>query len=76
MKVRVNQYFAKKLLDGKTWGSIDWAVGDIGTNLGADFSVSGWVITGGKGDGKITFDLKYLSDPEESVFVDLPRYSN
>jgi len=77
MKVRVNQYFAAKLLDGNTWDQIEWMATQIGTNLGADFTISNWNNTNkDKETGAITFDLQYLSDPAESKSVDLPRYTN
>jgi len=42
LKVRVNQYFAQELLNGKTFSQISYAVGDVGTNVGTDFSVDTW----------------------------------
>ena len=45
MKVRVNQYFAQKLLEGYTWSQI-WqtsgtpSIAEIGTDLGNDFEVT------------------------------------
>jgi len=43
LKTRVNQRFAKRLLDGATKGdTIGYSAADVGTNLGADFVVSTW----------------------------------
>ena len=80
IRVRVNQYFASELLDGKTWSGIGFAASDIGTNLGTEFTVSGWTIDTSKTTGSIIFDIIYTPpDPDvtySSQVVDLPRYTN
>jgi prepilin-type N-terminal cleavage/methylation domain-containing protein len=82
MKVRVNQYFAKELLDGNTWSQIGWLATSVGTNLGADFEVKSgsWVIDDDPTDGTITFDLIYTKPDTPVTYADqvvnLPRYTN
>jgi len=86
LKVRVNQYFAQKLLEGYTWGdtaNMSWAAGDIGTNLGADFEITGWALSSSppsKTAGTITVDGSYIIDAGAgttqtiSEVIELPRY--
>ena len=84
LKVRVNQYFAQKLLTGYTWGSAEmsWSAADIGTNLGQDFLISGFVVTPDKTTGSIAVTGSYIIDakatPQVTVQIveniDLPRY--
>ncbi len=77
MKVRVNQYFAQKLLEGYTWGSganmwgtnTDMATSGIaaaiGTNLGADFAITTMTIDAtppSKTAGEITVVGNYIID--------------
>jgi len=59
MKVRINQYFAQRLLQGHTWGAGDtkmWGTATdmsaaggvaaaIGTNLGDDFLITGMTLS-------------------------------
>ena len=86
LKVRVNQYFAQKLLEGYTWGdtaNMNWSATSIGTNLGEDFEITGWSISGSppsKTDGTITVTGAYIIDATAgttqaiSETIELPRY--
>lgn len=83
LKVRVNQYFAEKLLEGYTWSQINWAATDIGTDLGEDFDITGWDTTNAssKTAGYISVAGKYwIEEPTtfDSIAEDiqLPRYTN
>jgi len=66
MKVRVNQRFAKWLLDGATKGDISdatksataYSAANVGTNLGDDFDVTGWT----NATDPIVLSLKYQTD--------------
>ena len=62
LKVRVNQYFAYQLLDGKTFGQISYASGDVGTGIGDDFSVDSW---DDNADGNIYVNITYYPDPAD-----------
>jgi prepilin-type N-terminal cleavage/methylation domain-containing protein len=84
MKVRVNQHFAQKLLEGRTWTEI-WANYDteIGTDLGADFRIDTFQISSNppsKTTGEISVVGAYIIDPNAGTEVpisetlDLPRY--
>ena len=42
MKVRVNQWFAQELLNGKTFNSITFTADEVGTNIGEDFEITAW----------------------------------
>lgn len=42
LKVRVNQHFASDLLDGMNPASIEYTATSVGTNVGADFNITGW----------------------------------
>ena len=42
LKVRVNQHFASELLDGVNPASVTYTDAEIGTNVGADFNITGW----------------------------------
>ena len=42
LKVRVNQHFASDLLDGISPASIGYTATSVGTNVGADFNITGW----------------------------------
>lgn len=86
LKVRVNQYFAKELLEGYTWGDatrMDWSAASVGTNLGDDFTVNTWTVSGAPGkpsktNGSITVVLTYekLDTPVQyTETIDLPRYN-
>ena len=89
LKVRVNQYFAKKLLEGYTWGdttNMSWAAADIGTNLGNDFEITTFNVVGGlppsKTAGQISVVGNYIIDanatpPTKQAInetIELPRY--
>ena len=87
LKVRVNQYFAQKLLEGYTWGdttNMSWSASDIGTNLGDDFEITGWTIPGGlppnKTSGTINVTGSYIIDASAGTsqaiteVIELPRY--
>lgn len=87
LKVRVSQYFTKELLEGYTWGSagrMTWSAADVGTNLGDDFSVTDWTVSGAPGKpsktaGSITVKIRYenpYSPTEYTKVLDLPRYTN
>jgi prepilin-type N-terminal cleavage/methylation domain-containing protein len=75
LTVRVNQHFARELLNGETWSGITWTPSEVGTNLGGDFVVSGWNATANKATGNITFTVTYQGD-DYSESVDLPRYDD
>lgn len=42
LKVRVNQHFASDLLDGINPASIGYTATSVGTDVGADFNITGW----------------------------------
>ena len=79
MKVRVNQRFASALLDGVAVGSVLYAEGSVGTNLGQDFDITNWVW--GTADTQISFDITYYPNPTNtalnpvttSALLDLPQ---
>jgi prepilin-type N-terminal cleavage/methylation domain-containing protein len=86
VKVRVNQHFAKKLLEGDTWTAI-WAnaTTEIGTDLGSDFSGITYTLSGtppSPTTGSMTVTGSYIVGgsggnviPINEV-IDLPRYTN
>lgn len=88
MKVRVNQYFAQKLLEGYTWSQIWQAsgtpnIGEIGTDLGKDFQVLTFPLTdSSKTAGYFTITGNYIIDADKgtvqpfSETLALPRYTN
>ncbi len=59
IKVRVNQHFAKELLDGATFGGVTYGAASVGTDLGGEFVVVNWVA--GTSVQPITFDIIYPS---------------
>lgn len=68
LKVRVNQHFAKDLLEGATIGAIKFEPSDVGTNIGEDFNVKGW--TTDYNAREITVEIEYipdLSNPGQNV---------
>ena len=79
LKVRVNQAFAKQLLEGATVGQIDYSAGTVGTDIGEDFWVETW--TPDKAAGEIEVLIHYypdLSDKTKNVVdktenIPLPR---
>ena len=90
MKVRVNQYFAQKLLEGYTWSQI-WqtsgspSIAEIGTDVGDDFVINTFTLTSNdKATGYFDVQLDYIIDatkspPTKESFnkkIDLPRYTN
>ena len=72
MKVRVNQKFAERLLEGMTKGdSPQYAT--IDTNIGADFEIVTWVPNAG--ETLIDLTLKYQS--EDTIYtkqIEAPQY--
>jgi len=89
MKVRVNQYFAQKLLEGYTWGdttNMSWSAAAVGTNLGNDFEITTFDVVGGlppsKTNGQIHVVGNYIIDANATPptkqtideYIDLPRY--
>ncbi len=79
MKVRVNQRFAKWLLDGATKGDISdaakstvaYSAANVGTNLGVDFEVIGWT----PATDPIVLTLKYQNeDTEYTTNIAKPIY--
>lgn len=87
MKVRINQYFAQRLLMGYTWGAGDTKMwGDdvnmansgiaaaIGTNLGDDFQITSMTMDGvppSKSAGTIHVTGDYVIDPVANTTVDI-----
>ncbi len=59
VKVRVNQHFAKELLEGAAFGSVTYGEASVGTDLGGEFLINNWV-EGGAGN-PITFNILYPS---------------
>ncbi len=57
MKVRVNQHFAKELLEGASFGGISYPAASVGTDLGGEFVLTSWV----DGTVEITFNIIYPS---------------
>lgn len=85
MKVRVNQHFAQKLLEGYTWTKI-WenAETEIGTDLGNDFKITGFTLSSNPPDkttGTIAVVGEYIIDDKANTVqtinetIDLPRYT-
>ena len=79
MKVRVNQRFAKWLLDGATKGDIGdaaqsaaaYAAAQVGTNLGDDFIVDTWDASG----DPIILKIQYKDeDTLYSIDINKPIY--
>ena len=85
MKVRVNQYFAQRLLNGHTWGSGGtkmWGgstdlkssgiAAAIGTNLGDDFLIDAMTMDNAppsKTSGSIHVEGSYVIDPVANTTV-------
>ena len=66
VKVRINQHFAQKLLEGETKGQITFNETDIGTNIGPDFLISLW--TWNAGDTRVSFNITYpATDPNPTT---------
>ena len=57
LKVRVNQHFASRLLQGDTAGQITFYSDDVGIDIGPDFAISSWTFT--PGVGTVTFSVQY-----------------
>lgn len=57
LKVRVNQHFASELLDNVNPASITYTDAEIGTDVGADFNVTGW--TPNTSTKEIAFNVMY-----------------
>jgi len=59
LKVRINQRFAKRLLEGATKGdTIGYGAADVGTDLGSDFTVSSWT----DNESNIVVGIKYKTE--------------
>ncbi len=63
LKVRVNQAFAKQLLEGATIGGIDYSAATVGTDIGEDFDVTTWTPNA----TDITVVIKYYPDPTDKT---------
>lgn len=66
LKVRVNQAFAKQLLDGVAVSDIQYTSDYVGTDIGEDFNVTAWT----PGDDDIQVTIEYIPDldnPGENV---------
>ena len=63
LKVRVNQAFAKQLLEGTTIGGIDYSAATVGTDIGEDFNVDTWT----EGADSITVVIEYFPDPADKT---------
>ncbi|MFC1567458.1 prepilin-type N-terminal cleavage/methylation domain-containing protein [Thermodesulfobacteriota bacterium] len=72
LKTRVNQHFAKRLLEGATKGdTIGYAATDVGTDLGSDFNVTSWT----DNTTNVVVGLKYKGeDRVYSETMDTPSY--
>jgi len=74
MKVRVNQYFAQQLLNGKTYGEILYTEAAIAANtgktfadfvdIGKDFAIKNWN-PGNPTDPDISLDIEYYPNPND-----------
>jgi prepilin-type N-terminal cleavage/methylation domain-containing protein len=42
LKVRVNQHFAKQLLEGKTYSEITFTGASVGLDIGPEFDINPW----------------------------------
>ena len=69
MKVRVNQHFAKQLLDGKQIANITYTAASVGIDVGPEFDIKDWDSTTNL--LKITFKVEY---PKGNVnAIDYPQ---
>ena len=72
LKTRVNQHFAKRLLEGATKGdTIGYDAADVGTDLGTDFEVTTWT----DNESNVVIQLKYKG--EDTIYSDTintPQY--
>ncbi|MCF8052821.1 MAG: type II secretion system protein [Desulfobacterales bacterium] len=69
LKVRVNQAFAKQLLDGVAVSAIQYGADYVGTDIGEDFNVTSWN-PGTTSDDSIQVTIEYIPDldnPGENV---------
>lgn len=69
LKVRVNQAFAKQLLDGVAVSEIQYGADYVGTDVGEDFNVTKWI----PGTDDIEVEIKYIPDlknPTENVVTE------
>ena len=57
LKVRVNQHFAKQLLDGKQIANITYTSASVGLDVGPEFLIKNWDST--TDPDKITFKVNY-----------------
>jgi len=86
MKVRINQHFAEKLLEGFTWSQTQmWGdnadmtqgvnmASEIGTNIGPDFRITGMTLDGippNKTTGTITIVGEYIIDDTAGTKVNI-----
>ncbi len=74
LKTRVNQRFARELLEGATAGdNLDYSAATVGTDLGSDFDVPTW--TEAADDSTIVVGLKYKGEDTVYTFtIDTPQY--
>lgn len=74
LKTRVNQRFARELLEGATAGdNLDYSATAVGTDLGTDFQVITW--TEAADDSTVVIELKYKG--EDTVYsdtIETPQY--
>ncbi len=63
IKVRVNQLFAKRLLDGVAPAAITYPSDSVDIDLGDDFEITNWDFA--TDPDNITFDLTYFPDPND-----------
>ena len=63
VKVRVNQWFASQLLDGKPLADITYTAGSVDLELSDDFEITNWVV----GGTDIAFTMTYFPDPSDHL---------
>jgi len=88
MKVRINQHFAEKLLEGYTWSQNEmWGgsanmvtsgmAAEIGTNIGPDFRITAMTLDGDipdKATGTIRIEGSYVIDDTAGTSVPIDEY--
>ena len=68
LKVRVNQHFAKELLEGKTYSQITFTGAEVGLDIGPEFDIPTWTV----GTTNIQVVITYPAN--QSVNTDYTRY--